>query len=108
MIDPEFDLTYAKMWRKHDEGYFEEDLKSFRDDGNACELAMYIVGNNCEVEIFSEPKPVTGEATFMDRVKDKGKGKKYDEDDDKLSESSGDSSDEFVRGLMRGLMKDFM
>lgn len=52
MIDHEFDLSCVKMWWKHDEGSFEEDLKPFRDDENACALAMYIVGNNCEVEIF--------------------------------------------------------
>ena len=35
----------------------------------------------------------------MDMVKDKGNGKTYDEDDDKLSEISCDSSDEYVRGV---------
>ncbi|KAI5401124.1 hypothetical protein KIW84_065822 [Lathyrus oleraceus] len=69
------------------------------DDGDDCKLAMYVIRNNCEVEIFCEPKPVPSEAIFMDKVKDKGKGKKYDEDDDKLSESSGDSSDESMRGV---------
>lgn len=99
VIDPEFDLNYVKMWWKHDEGYFEEDLKSFRDDGDDPELAMYSVGNNCEVEILCEPKLVTGEVTFMDRVNGKGKGKICDENDDKLSEGSDESSDEFVRGV---------
>lgn len=69
------------------------------DDGDDCKLAMYVIGNNCEVEILCEPKPVPSEAIFMDRVKDKGKGKKYDEYDGKLSESSGDSSDESMRGV---------
>lgn len=34
---------------------------------------------NYEVEIFTEPKPVTGEAIFMDRVREKNKGNKCDE-----------------------------
>lgn len=87
------------MWWKHDEGYFEEDLKPFWDDGDASELAMYVVENNCEVEIFCEAKPITSEVTFMDRVKDKGKGNACDKDDDKLNESNGDSSDEYVRDV---------
>ncbi|KAI5428840.1 hypothetical protein KIW84_033731 [Lathyrus oleraceus] len=87
------------MWWKHDEGYFEEDLKPFWDDGDASELAMYVVENNCEVEIFCEPKPITIKATFMDRVKDKGKGNACDKDDDKLNESNGDSGDEYVRDV---------
>lgn len=69
------------MWWKHDEGYFEEDLKPFRDDGDASELAKYAIRNNCKVEIFYEEKPVTSEATFMDMVKDKGKGNTCDEYD---------------------------
>ncbi|KAI5386619.1 hypothetical protein KIW84_072956 [Lathyrus oleraceus] len=60
---------------------------------------MYAVGNNCEVEKFSEPKLVTGEATFMDKVREKGMGKAFDEEDDKLSECSGHSSDESVRDV---------
>ncbi|KAI5407886.1 hypothetical protein KIW84_053939 [Lathyrus oleraceus] len=55
------------IWWKHDEGSFEEDLKPFSDDGDASELAVYVVENNCEVEIFCEEKLVTGETTFMDR-----------------------------------------
>ncbi|CAI8612998.1 unnamed protein product [Vicia faba] len=70
-----------------------------RDDGDASELAVYVVGNNCEVEIFSEPKLVTREAAFMNMVKEKGNGKICDEDDGKLSECSGDSSDEYVMGV---------
>ena len=85
MIDPEFDLGCVMIWWKRDEGSFEEDLKPFSDDGDASELAVYVVENNCEVEIFCEAKLVTGETTFMDRVKDKGKGNTCDEDDDKLS-----------------------
>lgn len=78
---------------------FEEELKPFRDDGDASELAVYVVGNNCQVEIICEPKLNTGEAIFMDRVREKGKGKTCDEKDDKLNECSDDSSDEFVRGV---------
>ncbi|CAK8560663.1 unnamed protein product [Lathyrus sativus] len=40
LIEPEFDIGCVKMWWKHDEGSFEQDLKPFRDDGNAYELAM--------------------------------------------------------------------
>ncbi|CAK8576504.1 unnamed protein product [Lathyrus sativus] len=78
VIDSEFDLSCVKMWWKHDEGSFQEDLKQFRDDGDAFELAMYVIINNCEVEILCEPKSLIGEATFMDTVKDKGKGKPCD------------------------------
>lgn len=48
---------------------------------------MYAFKNNCEVEIFTKPKPVTGDATFMDRDGEKGKGKTCDEEVDSLSES---------------------
>ncbi|CAL5188337.1 unnamed protein product [Lathyrus oleraceus] len=99
VIDPEFDLNYVKIWWKHDEGSFKEDLKPFGDDGDVSELAMYAIENNCEVEISCESKPITGEATFMDKVKEKGKGKTCDEVSDKLSESNGDSSDESARGV---------
>lgn len=30
------------LW-KHEEGYFEEDLKPFRDDGEAYEFFVYVV-----------------------------------------------------------------
>lgn len=84
-IDLEFDVNVVKMFWKHDEGSLEGDLKQFRDDGDAFELSMYVVGNDCEVDVFSEPKPVTGEAPFMDRVIENGKGKTCDEEDEKLS-----------------------
>ncbi|KAI5386697.1 hypothetical protein KIW84_073011 [Lathyrus oleraceus] len=87
------------MWWKNDEGSFEEDLKPFRDDGDAYELAVYVVRNNCEVKVLCEPKPVKGEVTFMDKVKEKVKGQTCDEDVDELSECNGDSSDESVRGI---------
>lgn len=56
-IDPECDVSATKIWWKHDEGSREQDLKSFKDDGDAIELVVYAVGSNCEVEIFCEARP---------------------------------------------------
>ncbi|CAK8574861.1 unnamed protein product [Lathyrus sativus] len=98
LIEPEFDIGGVKMRWKHDEGSFEQDLKPFRGDGDATELAMYAVGNKCEVEIFCEPK-VVGEDTFMDKFRERGKGIKCGEDSDRLSKASDDSSDESLRGV---------
>lgn len=55
----QFDVRVVKIWWKHDSGSFEEDLKSFRDDRDACELFMFAFNKNCEVEIFTKPKQVT-------------------------------------------------
>lgn len=49
----------VKIWWKHDGGRLDEDLKPFRDDGNASELDMFAFGNNCEVEIFNETNSLT-------------------------------------------------
>lgn len=84
-----------------------DDLKPFKDDGEACELDMFAFENNYEVEVFIEPKPVTEETTFMEKVREKGKGKKYEakvrkkyeEEVDKSSESEGESIDEFMEGV---------
>lgn len=78
-----------------DDGYLEEDLKPFRDDGDATELVVFAFGNNCEVEIYSEPKPLTGHATFMEKVREKMKGNICDEEVD----NSSDSSSESVKGI---------
>ncbi|CAK8570036.1 unnamed protein product [Lathyrus sativus] len=96
LIEPEFDIVSVKMWWKHEEGSFEHDLKPFKDDGDASELAMYVIGNKSDIEIFCEPKFV-GEDTFMDRFRERGKGTKCDEDVNRLVEDNDDSSDEFVR-----------
>ncbi|KAI5421319.1 hypothetical protein KIW84_044946 [Lathyrus oleraceus] len=87
------------MWWKHDGGSLEKDLKPFRDDGYACELAMFAFENNCEVKIFIEPKSVTGDTTFMEKVREKGKGNKYEEEVDKSRESKGKSTNEYVKGV---------
>ncbi|CAI8598942.1 unnamed protein product [Vicia faba] len=87
-VDPKFDLRGVKMWWKHDGGSFEKDLKPFRDDRDASELAIYSFGNDCEVYIYTKLKPITREITFMDRVRVKGNGKTCDEEFDNLSESS--------------------
>ena len=51
-INSEFDSVTVKMWWKHDSGSFDEDLKPFRDDGDAIELDMFSFGNDCELEII--------------------------------------------------------
>lgn len=58
-IDIELDFGAVKIWGEHDGGSFEEDLKPFRDEGDACELFMFAFTKNCEVEIFTKPRPVT-------------------------------------------------
>lgn len=55
---------------------------------------MFSIGNNCEVNVFTEPKPVIGEATFMEKVREKGKGKKYEAEVGKKSEERVDKSSE--------------
>src|SRR4051812_11479923 len=63
------------MWWKPGNGSFEEDMLPFRDDSDAAELVMFVVGNNCDADIFCEPQPEEGGSTFMDRIREKGKGK---------------------------------
>ena len=75
VLEPEFDYTSVKMWWKHEGGLLEKDLKQFRDDGDAHELALYAIGYKCDVEIYCEPK-VEGEDTFMTKYIEKGKGVK--------------------------------
>ncbi|XP_058784220.1 uncharacterized protein LOC131658989 [Vicia villosa] len=76
------------MWWKHEKGTIEEDLKPFRDDGDASELTMFVVEHKCDVEIYCEPKPETVGSTFMDRVREKRKGKPADASDDEPSDES--------------------
>ncbi|XP_058724923.1 uncharacterized protein LOC131596316 [Vicia villosa] len=87
-ITPDFDASKVRMWWKHDGGSFEVDLKPFRDDGDAVELGVYAYANDVDVEIYSEEKPETGEATFMEKVIDKGKGRKRDEVEYESSDES--------------------
>lgn len=80
------------MWWKYDGGFLEEDIKPFRNEENATELVVFAFWNNCEVEIYIEPKPYTGHATLMKNIRKKMKGKMGDEDVD----NSSDSSSEYV------------
>lgn len=98
-IDLEFGVKVVKIWWKHDGGSLDKDVKSFGDNGDSSELTMFRFRNNCEVGIFTEPKPITGYATFVDKVREKGNGKKCDEEVDNSSEYGGDSSNEFVKGV---------
>ena len=98
-IDLEFGVRVVKRWWKHDGGSLDEDLKSFVDNGDAYELAILRFRNNCEVGMFTESKPIIGYATFVDKVREKGNGKKCDKEVDNSSEYGGDSSNEFVKGI---------
>ncbi|XP_058752080.1 uncharacterized protein LOC131625205 [Vicia villosa] len=98
-IDPEFDFEMVKMWWKHEAGSFEADLNPFRDDGDSAELAAYAVGHGAEVDIYCEPKPDEGELTFMESVRQKGKGKACASEKEPLHECSGDSSDESIKDV---------
>ena len=80
-IQPEFDMDTVKMWWKHENGNFE-DLKRFKDDGDDIEVSVFVVEHMCDIEIFCEPKPESRDATFMDMVKEKGKGKPCESSDD--------------------------
>ncbi|KAI5438614.1 hypothetical protein KIW84_024376 [Lathyrus oleraceus] len=53
-INIEFDVWAVKMWWKYDGGSLKEDLKPFKDNGDACEVVMFAFGNNCEVDIFTK------------------------------------------------------
>ncbi|XP_058781151.1 uncharacterized protein LOC131655272 [Vicia villosa] len=93
-IEPDFDEKTVKMWWKPENGSFEEDMLPFRDDSDAAELVMFVVGNNCDAEIFCELQPEEGGSTFMDRIREKGKGKAENENN-----SEDESSDESVRDV---------
>lgn len=80
-----------KIWWKHDDGSLEEDLKPSRNDGDASELTAFAFRNSYDVWIFTEPDPLIRETTFMDKVKDKIKGKKCDEEVDNSCESRDES-----------------
>ncbi|CAI8601984.1 unnamed protein product [Vicia faba] len=66
-----------------------------KDDGDAYGLALFAFRNNCELEIFTKAKPLTEENTFMDKVREKMKGKKCEEE----VLNSSESSDESVKGI---------
>ncbi|KAI5390480.1 hypothetical protein KIW84_075696 [Lathyrus oleraceus] len=87
-----FDVGAVKVWWKHEGDSLDEDLKPYRDDGNASELVVFVFGNNFEVEIYTEPKALTEKANFMDKVREKMKGKKCDEEVVNSSESSDESA----------------
>ncbi|CAI8614007.1 unnamed protein product [Vicia faba] len=61
--------------------------------------AMFVLGNKCEIEIYCEPKLDEGDFTLMDNAREKGKGKSCEEDKEKISDCSGESSDESVRDV---------
>lgn len=90
-IDSEFDVRVVKIWWKDKGGSLDDDLKPFRDDGDAYELVVFAFGNNCEVEIYTESKPLIGDNIFIDKVNEKMMGKKYDEEVVNSSESSDES-----------------
>lgn len=73
-MDSAFTVDEVKMWWKHEEGCLEKDLKPFINDEDASLLALFAENNNCQVEIYTEPKPSTNELTYMKKFKEKQKG----------------------------------
>lgn len=57
---------------------------------------LFLLRKINEIEIFPEPKPSTGEFTFIDKVREKNKGWKSVEDVDHSSESSDESIKVFI------------
>ncbi|CAI8602103.1 unnamed protein product [Vicia faba] len=88
-IDSAFDYKTVKMWWKHEEGSLEADMYPFKDDGDALESTVYAVGNNNAIEIYCEAKPEAEGNTFMDNVREKGKGKNCEEENEGTSDCSG-------------------
>lgn len=64
-VNLDFDDKVVKIWCKHDGCSLEEDFKSFREDGDAYQLATYAFGNNCEVKIFNESNLVIGATLWI-------------------------------------------
>lgn len=52
----------------------QKDLKPYRNYQDALLLALFVEYNNCEVEIYIEPKSSTYELTYMERLREKQKG----------------------------------
>lgn len=69
------------------------DLKPFRNDEDASLLALFAEKNNCDDEIYTEPKSSMGEKTYMERLIENQKGHESVEEGVEESESSEDSLD---------------
>lgn len=74
-------------------------MKPFRDDGDATEISMFAFGNNCEVKIYTKSKPIIGNGTFMDKVREKGKWTNCDQEVESFSKFEGESSDKCVKDV---------
>lgn len=77
-----FNVDDVKIWWKHEDGCLKKDLKPFKNDEDASLLALFTEKNNCEVEIYTEPKLSTSDLTYMERLTKKQKGHESFEDSD--------------------------
>lgn len=95
-IGSSFNIDDVKLWRKHEDGCLEKDLKPFINDKDATLLALYAEKSSFGVEIYIEQRLSSGEKTYMYRLIDKQKGHESVEKHECVrdSESNEDSLDD--------------
>ncbi|CAI8587356.1 unnamed protein product [Vicia faba] len=95
--DPGFEYNDIRIWWKYGDGSLEVGLKSFMDDGDAFELYDFVENCKCKVEIYTKPKPTTGDATFMENARKRNKG--IQGEDHVVPCTDEGSSDESVKDI---------
>ncbi|CAI8619534.1 unnamed protein product [Vicia faba] len=80
-------------WFADDQRINGEDLKPFRNDEDASLLALFDEKNNCDVEMYTEPKLSMVEKAYMEGLIENQKGHESVEGSAEDSEPSEDSMD---------------
>ncbi|KAI5425790.1 hypothetical protein KIW84_031561 [Lathyrus oleraceus] len=76
-----------KLWWKREKDCLEKDLKPFSNDEDATMLALFVEKNNCDVEMYTEPRLSMSEKTYMKRLIEKQKGHESVEENESPEDS---------------------
>lgn len=98
-MDSKLEEDDVKLWQKHEIGVFDEDLKPFRNDVDACQVSKYDEGNKCGIEIYVEPNVSIGNSSLIDYIRKNNKGKGVDVVDHQNDHTREDSSNEKIYGI---------
>ncbi|RHN59870.1 putative transcription factor interactor and regulator CCHC(Zn) family [Medicago truncatula] len=106
--DEDFDLEKVNLWWMHIDGNLEEDIKPFKDDKDAVKMSTFAADNNCDVELYVEPKDSKidlcvllskGKGVVEAHVEQSNKEKVGSDVDESQYETDEDSSDDSVKDI---------
>ena len=106
--DEDFELEKVNLWWMHIDGNLEEDIKPFKDDKDAVKMSKFAANNNCDVELYVEPKDskidlcvllIKGKGVVGADVEQSNKEKVGSDVDESQYEIDEDSSDDSMKDV---------